>query len=1017
MKPRVFLALVLASSAPLLAAVRPPPSPRPVTAAERAAVELALAYAERGPSAWRERLAPDSALAALDDAAIDAEIAVRCGPPEGAEWQLQTPGATGTRDVAIFTIEFPSGIDETLELRLTSGSGGWRIASLRSLSDPAPPPTFAASNAPAARAARGGRGGLALGLVLLLLWLASRRGAPARRSAGHGRRTAAATLVVAIVACSGPAGEMASEEANAPEARPWLRLAPLAPLRTALAAGDDRGAIERAVAQRPSDPELAHVADLWRAQLALVDGDLTTAEPLLAGAAADEALPLERLLAARMAIRRLDGQTAGWHYQRAIEVGPDHDGLRLEAVLADRLAGDDSRSTVEVQILVERGTRLADPWYEAAGEALIAEHPDEAEAFLRTAWQLSPLAREQLFDDPLTAALVARPAVFPLLELDSPDEPRIEPPGERVPVQLPATADARLCGSELSVELGSFELLVPGGAALSGPLTEIENSSSRRARREREAMDALPRLHADSLTGVRWAPRQLRLAETAARVLTRKNRWNDLLDLTEGVARRVDPAASRILRYRALAFSRLERDAEARQLLVALAKRELESRRPSPGTLYDLADVLASEGDYETAIRLVRKADSRLPYAVGEQRLRQYEMRRDLEAASRIYRSKHFEIRYPRATGERYASQVSTVLELERDRISRWIPKRGGDRIEVDLFPLQQFYAAYGGGVSVAGLFDGRVRVPFADLRSLHPSLVAILSHELAHAMLAETTDDLAPKWFHEGLAQHIEMGTGRVNPLPDLAIQQHAIAFPALEAILAGFAEPQLVDLAYTESAWAVFFLETRWGVGAIQRLQREFAAGADTEQAIRTVTGLSLAEFDAAFWRWGTREAPSARTLEVRRYDEELDSPLERAPELTRVDRSIGRAPGWRPSDPERNRFAEWHATYLALAAPVKAAYKPIVAAYRNGGEPPLAHDCERLLVESRKMFADGRAFRSSDNDVNRTLEEVYRLLGDLGESCRDGRKNEARVFYERVGKALAVAAEALEPWQLAP
>ncbi len=734
----------------------------------------------------------------------------------------------------------------------------------------------------------------------------------------------------------------------------------------------------------------------------------------------ENAPPLATLLAARHALLRLDGAGATWSYQRAVEAGPDHDGLRLEAIQAERLAGEDARSAVELQILIERGTRLAEPWYGAAGEALLAERPEQAESLIRTGWELAPLARDELFDDPVIAALVARPNVFPLLDLGSPEEPRVEPTGERVAVRLPGSARGRLCGSELAIEYGDFELLVPGGAALAGPLTEVEDAASRQARREAQAMAALSYLRAGSATGERWAPRQLRLAETAARALARGQRWSELLELTAGVARRAEPAAATILRYRALALRRQERDAEARHLLVRVAKGELESRRPSPGTLYDLADVLAAEGDYDTAIRLIRKADSRLPYPAGERRLRQFEMRRDLEAASRTYRSRHFEIRYPRATGERYARQISTVLEHERARISRWVPGSGSDRIEVDLFPLQQFLSSYGGSVSVAGLFDGRVRVPFADLRSLHPTLVAILSHELSHAMIAAATDDLAPKWFHEGLAQHVEMGTGRVNPLPDLAIQQHAISFPAIEPILAGFAEAQLVDLAYAESAWAVLFLETRWGVAALHRLQRQFATGADTAAAIRAVTGLSLAEFDRAFWSWGTREAPSARSLEVRRYDQELDTPLERAPELAALDRSRQLAPADPArglSNPEREAFADWHANYLALAAPVKTAYKPILEAYRSGTSAPFAADCGRLQVESRRMLADGRAFTSSDNDVNRTLEEVYRLLGELGESCRDGRQNESRVLYERAGKALSVAAEALAAWDAAP
>lgn len=70
------------------------PVPRPISAAERAAVELVLAYAERGAAAWVERRAAGSWLGALPAAEAAAEIAARCGPGEAAHWRLQTPAAS-----------------------------------------------------------------------------------------------------------------------------------------------------------------------------------------------------------------------------------------------------------------------------------------------------------------------------------------------------------------------------------------------------------------------------------------------------------------------------------------------------------------------------------------------------------------------------------------------------------------------------------------------------------------------------------------------------------------------------------------------------------------------------------------------------------------------------------------------------------------------------------------------------------------------------------------------------------
>src|SRR4029078_10975387 len=82
-----------------------------------------------------------------------------------------------------------------------------------------------------------------------------------------------------------------------------------------------------------------------------------------------------------------------------------------------------------------------------------------------------------------------------------------------------------------------------------------------------------------------------------------------------------------------------------------------------------------------------------------------------------------------------------------------------------------------------------------------------------------------------------------------------------------------QLVGLAYNEAAWAIAFLEERFGERAVPRLLAAFAAGRTTDQAIQEVCGMTPAEFDRAFWAWGTGAGPKVRALETRSYGEEYD------------------------------------------------------------------------------------------------------------------------------------------------
>ncbi len=1035
-------ALALGSAAPHAAF-----EPRPLSAAERGAVELALAYAERGPEAIWERLADDAPLRALGREAALAELAARLGARDGATWRLQTPALELGPDAALFTLEFAAGVDDLLRLELVGGEGP-RVRQLWTLVDrpPATPPPLhkqlsgqsgSAGSADTAAAARARLAATALALAALAAALLGR---------GRRRRWSlvAAGCALALAACAREASRGEERVSSFPQAR----LGALASLRQSLTGGGDRTALERelvslerklAPVERelvPVERELAapegepaapiaaarRVFELWRAQLRLVEGDLAGAEALLGTVAGADDPPLALLLRARAAALRLRGAAAIDAYEELARAGFDQDGLALELLAVARIT--EERTDASALPLLARGTRLAEAWYEAAGEALVSEQDELAESALGTAWRLRPRPRDEIFGEPALAALAARPAVFPLFELGAADEPTVDPETARTPLAFPAGAVLRLCGGLLTVELGGLTLEVPAGAALAPADTPLEDAARRREREEQRALAVFADGAAPVAGGA--APRRLRQAQAAARALARAGDWPRLLELTAPFgAGSATPAPDLLVRLRALALHRLERGAEAKSALAGLATRALAVRRPAPGTLYDLAELVAAEGDYDTAIRLIRRGDAQLGRPRGERRLRQFELSRDLARDAHEQRSAHFVVRYPRATGDRYGKQIAAVLEQERRRLLAWIPDPGAQPIAVDLFPLQQFLTAYGGSVEVVGVYDGRLRVPLADLRSLDPRVIAIVTHELAHALVSGATGGRAPKWFQEGLAQHVEMGSLLVNPLPELEANGRALSMPALEPILDGFSEPQLVELAYAEAAWVVAYVEHRFGVAGVRRLVRAFAAGSTTAEAIAALGGGELATFDRAFRDWAARHAPASRRLEARRFDRELDRPFDPESEAAQAERRVARelslahaagalAPG--AADPEAMR--RWHARYREATAPVRRAYAPVLHAYSSGGGQPPVADCAELSRVAAELLAVRAAeLGAPDLAVANELRGVYEQLAALGGSCAEGRAIEAVDLFERVSASLGRAARQLAPYGLKP
>ncbi len=926
----VFLALVFLVLEPALAETKP----RDLSAAERVAVGLAAAYLAGGPAAWWERLAAGSPLRSLGREAALAEIAARVGPADGASWQLLTPGRFDPGQ-AVFGIEFASGLDETLTLSLVE-EGDYKLSDLRIAAEPvetapelsaglpvgaagpvaaAGPPTVRPSQASSGRTSP--RSLLGLAAVVLLLGAS---GAFALRRAGRrtaalavggaGAASAAAAILAGAILGAWTLGRSRTAPESAGPARPSVaatryRLGPLAPLRAALAAGADRTEIERRFAGplTPSLPLLRDIQALWRAQYLLEEGDLAGAATLLGGFPKIAAQPLTDLLRARLAFQRVKRGETGWQYDLALRHGLDDDGLRVESAFAEALTDESERAETDFKRMVEMGSRLSEPWYDAAQVAAGEGRMEDAESLLRHAWRLEPVPRANLFASPALAAIVARPNIFPLFQLGIPEEARVAPAGDRRPLVLPADIStgihAATCGQALRLSLGSAVLLVPGGAELAPVDAILEDAGTWNHEDDARALAALPAVRARAAAGSALPPRLLRLAAQAGHALAEERRWSELVALTDPVAAAGEDAPASLIRLRAKALHQLERDSEARELLIRLAKSDIAGRRPATATLFDLAELIAADDDFDTAIKLIDKADSQLPEPRGQRRRRQFVMDRDLAASYASFRSDHFEVRYPPDKGKKgYARQVAWVLEEERLRLESYIPRpakmAGGaeKRIEVHLFPAADFEANFGGDVSVVGLFDGKMRVPFAEQRSLAPPLVAILSHELAHALIAALTHDQAPHWVQEGVAQHIEMGTRRVNPFPDLAGSGHALSFPTLEPILRGFAEEQLVGLAYNEAAWAVAFIESRCGDRAIPRLLNTFAAGRTTPEALAEVCSMTPAEFDRALWAWGTGAAPRSRTLEARRYDLEYDD-LETRRKLAETPRLSFRPP----------------------------------------------------------------------------------------------------------------------------
>jgi len=191
-----------------------------------------------------------------------------------------------------------------------------------------------------------------------------------------------------------------------------------------------------------------------------------------------------------------------------------------------------------------------------------------------------------------------------------------------------------------------------------------------------------------------------------------------------------------------------------------------------------LGDVYNSEERTEEALREWQRAYELKPDAPLKAKIDKLGREHSIDGAYRQSEAAHFTLKYD---GERggpdLGGQILDDLESEFKSLETRFEYYPLAPIIVIVYPQRQFYEATQADSNVAGLYDGKIRVPIGGLRQITPEARHVLLHELAHAFIAGKSRGTAPRWLHEGLAQQIE---GKITPTATGTA--FARAFQALE-------------------------------------------------------------------------------------------------------------------------------------------------------------------------------------------------------------------------------------------
>ena len=272
------------------------------------------------------------------------------------------------------------------------------------------------------------------------------------------------------------------------------------------------------------------------------------------------------------------------------------------------------------------------------------------------------------------------------------------------------------------------------------------------------------------------------------------------------------------------------------------------ARDPDNAELHELlGDLRNREERVDDAVRAWNGAFSLSP----NDRLREKILKGERELnAGRHYDftpTAHFNIRYDGDLSPELANAVIDHLEERyRDLADdfRHAPKQP---ITVLLYPDREFRDVTLAPDTVAGLYDGKIRVPLGGISKVDERARQLLVHELSHAVVHSKTRGNCPRWLQEGLAQIME---GRTLTDADTSRIRKLLGTEPWNWQSRAFSYPAALSLTR--------YIESRRGFSGILDILENLGEGLDVDMALTDAFGEGYREVCR---RWSESLDPEGR------------------------------------------------------------------------------------------------------------------------------------------------------------
>ncbi|MBI3313263.1 MAG: hypothetical protein HYZ83_03430 [Candidatus Omnitrophica bacterium] len=209
------------------------------------------------------------------------------------------------------------------------------------------------------------------------------------------------------------------------------------------------------------------------------------------------------------------------------------------------------------------------------------------------------------------------------------------------------------------------------------------------------------------------------------------------------------------------------------------------------------------------------------------------------------YRGEHFLIKYHNEEKNIEAFQLRELLRRTYRDISKEFSYYFKHQVVVLLYDEADFKKITNMPHWVAGVYDGKIRMPINRVGFRDDDLRALTAHEVTHAFVHAMASSAAPAWLNEGLAEYMENKVKLQDTIVfESAIKTHNL-FP-IDQLISERATTSLSDtlriaLFYEQSHQLVAYLVKRYGMFRVKQMLEEYGKGKNSDEVIHNILKIS--------------------------------------------------------------------------------------------------------------------------------------------------------------------------------